>query len=142
MTGELPRRGRDVSRETSRPRWLDAGVTHDRVLAEIIDRARKAGALAHHCRDSRYCDGSGLPDVILAGIGGVAFIEVKTGRAQPRPEQNDWLCMFRASGAWAMVCAPEDLANGNIDALITAVTMWPPADPEPAPARPPTPGSG
>jgi hypothetical protein len=127
LTGSTPRRGRDVSRETSRP-----GAEHDRVIRAIIARARAASALAHHCNDPRYCDGPGLPDVILMGIGGPAFIEVKTGSGQPRPDQTDWLCMFRAAGASAMLCGPEDLENGNVDALIQAITAWPP----------PIPGSG
>jgi hypothetical protein len=122
LTGSTPRRGRDVSRETPRP-----GAAHDDLVRLIVNWARRAGAVAHHCRDARYCDGAGLPDVIMAGIGGVAFIEVKTGSGEPRPEQNDWLGTLRASGALVMVCGPGDLAD--VDELITNLVTWPPRAP-------------
>lgn len=90
-------------------------MNHDEVVAEILDRAAKRGVLGHYCPDSRRCEGDrGLPDVLLAGQFGAAWVEVKTGTAQLKPTQTTWKHMLLAAGQRYEVMREGDLADGGL----------------------------
>lgn len=94
-------------------------IAHDGLVAEIQRRAELRGLLSHHCRISTSCTGSrGLPDLIVAGVYGAVFIEVKTGRADPSPDQTTWLYTLRAGGQDVHVIREADLDDGSLDAIL------------------------
>lgn len=90
-------------------------MTHGEVVAEILGRAAQRGVLGHYCPDSRRCEGDrGLPDVLLVGPFGAAWVEVKTGAAQLKPAQTTWKHMLLAAGQRYEVMREEDLTDGGL----------------------------
>lgn len=75
----------------------------------VMAAARHAGILAYHTHDSRRSV-RGFPDVVLAGPGGAAFVELKREGRYPTPAQREWIAMLRASGHLAFVGRPRDMA--------------------------------
>jgi hypothetical protein len=89
-------------------------VTHDQLVAEIQSRASRRAVLSHYCRDSRRCDGDpGVPDLLLAGLFGAAFVEVKTGADKLKPDQVTWRHTLIAAGQVYEVMHAADLADGG-----------------------------
>ncbi len=88
---------------------------HDKVIGRITAMAAQRGLLWHYCGRSLHCRGChGLPDLIIAGPGGLAFAEVKTG-GQLDPGQQAWRDTLRVSGAAWNRWDPADLWNGRIE---------------------------
>jgi hypothetical protein len=56
---------------------------------------------------------TGFPDLFLAGPGGIAFAEVKTG-GQLDPDQEDWRDVLVAAGATWHLWQPIDWLDGRI----------------------------
>jgi len=69
----------------------------------VLTLAADLGVHAHYCRDSLRCEGAtGLPDLILAGPGGVLWRELKAG-GDLDDGQRAWRDTLRKSGAdWAV----------------------------------------
>lgn len=89
-------------------------MTHDEIVAEIQARAEIRGVLSHYCRSALRCTGApGLPDVLLAGRNGIAWIEVKTAGDRMRPDQTRWKYVLKASGQICEVMTERDLAPGG-----------------------------
>lgn len=99
-------------------------MTHDEVVHEIQARARRRGVLSHYCHNSIRCEGDrGLPDVLLVGHYGVAFVEVKTPGDQLKPAQTTWKHALKAAGQLHEVMHEGDLAPGHaIDMLLAFVS--------------------
>jgi hypothetical protein len=94
-------------------------VNHDQLVAEIQQRASARGLLSHYCQRSTICKGSrGMPDLIIAGIHGVIFVEVKAIGQDPAPDQTTWIYTLRAGGQDAYVIRETDLSNGSLDDLL------------------------
>lgn len=92
---------------------------HDGLVAEIQHRAELRGLLSHNCRVSTSCKGSrGLPDLIIAGVHGTVFIEVKTGHHDPAPDQTTWIYTLRAGGQDVYVIREADIEDGDLDAIL------------------------
>jgi hypothetical protein len=82
---------------------------------------------------SQRCIGTpGFPDLFFAGPYGTAAAEIKTGSAEPRPEQTQWLWTLRAGSCIAVLLREHELAeDGPLDQLLARILA-------PAPIR----GSG
>jgi len=95
-------------------------MDHDQLVTKIQDRAAARGLLSHYCQNSARCKGSrGMPDLIIAGIHGVIFVEVKAAIGQdPAPDQITWIYTLRAGGQHAYVIRETDLSNGSLDDLL------------------------
>lgn len=77
--------------------------------AQVLQLAKARGVLAYHTHDSRRSP-AGFPDTVLAGPGGVAFLELKRAKgSRTSPAQRQWITTLRASGAVAAICKPEHL---------------------------------
>lgn len=89
-------------------------MTELELTREVMALATKAGVLSHHCLDSRHCQGDrGLPDLILAGPGGLALVELKTETGESYANQDNWLW---TAGLHVMttIWRPADLETGRI----------------------------
>lgn len=78
--------------------------------SHIIEAATRLGLLAHHCRDSRSCQGRrGFPDLVIAGPGKLIFVEVKVRGAETTAEQDLWgWSITRAGIGFYLWDLPED----------------------------------
>ncbi len=84
-------------------------------LLAVAELARKHGVLFHHCPDSRRCVGpAGLPDLILAGAGGVTFPELKASPGLTAA-QTVWRWTLRAAGAEMPIWLPSDFRDGTVE---------------------------
>jgi hypothetical protein len=79
-------------------------MTEAQLQASILDLCRLRGLLAFH---SRRNIGVGFPDLVIAGVGGVIFRELKNDTLQPTPEQMTWLGTLAEGGADAKLWRPS-----------------------------------
>ena len=90
--------------------------------AQWQKRVTDYAALRHlrvwHDNDSRRND-AGLPDLLIVGPGGVAWLELKSAKGRVRREQAEWLADLRAAGQHAHVYRPEDWSD--VKALLDAL---------------------
>lgn len=105
-------------------------MTHDEIVTAIQAKAARSAGIVrtHYCRAARECTGDkGLPDLVLAGPFGVAWIEVKTA-ASPRlsPDQVAWAWTLRASGQRFCIVGAAELAGDMIDRLVSALALGQP----------------
>jgi hypothetical protein len=79
------------------------------LLTQVRQLAKMHGVLCYHTHDSRRSD-PGFPDVVLAGPGGVAFLELKRAKGgRVSKAQREWLDTLTASGQDARIVKPGDL---------------------------------
>lgn len=85
--------------------FADEGELQD----AIIKRAKAAGWLAYHTRDSRRCE-PGFPDLILLRGSVMLVVELKRSkRLHPTAAQKRWLKAFQLiPGAVVRIWSPED----------------------------------
>jgi hypothetical protein len=89
-------------------------MNHDEVIARIGQLADDHGLLwVYYPRTVQLRGHRGAPDLLLAGRGGIAFAEIKTG-TQLEPAQLAWRDMLRAAGAWWHLWQPGNLWDGSI----------------------------
>ena len=97
--------------EDKGPDSLDA---HVRRLCDDL------GLLRYHTHDSRRSP-RGFCDLVICGLGGVAFRELKTQRGKVSREQQVWLDALAAAGADAGTWRPADLLSGRIARELAAL---------------------
>lgn len=87
----------------------------------VTDYATLRGLRWHHETDSRRSK-AGFPDLVVAGPGGVAFIELKTNTGRVKPEQAEWIDALRDAGQHALIVRPRHWADVRdlLDALAVA----------------------
>lgn len=89
-------------------------MTHDEIVAGIQSRAKDMGVLSHYCGPAERCKGDrGAPDLMLAGIYHVGWIEVKMPGDRRKPEQTAWYHRLRGSGQLYEQVGPDDMAEGG-----------------------------
>jgi hypothetical protein len=94
-------------------------VTHDEMVSEIQNRAKRRNVLTHYCRRAQFCGGDpGLPDLVLVGAYGAAWMEVKTPRDQLDPPQVTWMHQLKAAGQKHYVIRQVQLDDGSVDAIL------------------------
>lgn len=95
---------------------------HHALIARACEMAWARGLYVHYCGDSRQCEGPGLPDLLIAGPGGILWREVKSAAApQVRADQQAWMRMLRAAGADVAVWSEEDYGSGRVEAELEAI---------------------
>jgi len=82
-------------------------MTEAQLQASILDLCRLHGLLAFHLRDSRKNMGVGFPDLVISGVGGTIFRELKNNTLQPTPEQMRWLGTLAEGGEDAALWRPD-----------------------------------
>lgn len=93
-------------------------MSETQLQANILDLCRRLRLLAFHIRDSRKNIGVGFPDLVITGIGGTIFRELKGTTTQPTPEQMTWLGTLAEGGADAALWRPEHWESGEITATL------------------------
>lgn len=98
----------------------------------IIDTAHLFGWHVAHFRPAQNsrgqwrtpvaADGKGFPDLVMVSESMVAFIEVKSARGRPTPEQKEWLGRFSrvADGRkiYVDVWKPDMWMSGEIERFL------------------------
>lgn len=95
-------------------------MTEYEAVQEILGRCAALGIQAHHCNDSRHCQGSGFPDLVIASVHGLIFIEMKLDSfSTSKPKQTTWRHVLRASGVAALQMTVAQLPEilGMLDEL-------------------------
>lgn len=98
--------------------------------AELVDRIGKLGArliteldtelIMHYNPDARHIRTSvpfrrGFPDMVIAGIGGTLFAELKCRHDTLSPDQRKWADMLGRGGLTWVSWSPLDLFSGRIE---------------------------
>jgi hypothetical protein len=84
--------------------------------AAVMELARRESVLAHHCGDSRLCQGTpGFPDTILAGPRGLILAELKLAGKRMEGDQLTWAYTLVAAGIRHYLFTPADLEDGKIE---------------------------
>jgi hypothetical protein len=92
---------------------------HDEVVAGVGQLADRAGVLwMYQPRSGRLIGHRGGPDMLLAGPGGVAFAEIKTGGNVLDPAQITWRDMLLAGNVPWHLWWPANLWDGTVGAEI------------------------
>jgi hypothetical protein len=96
-------------------------VTEAQFTRDVLALARKHGVLAHHCRDSRHCEGNpGFLDLVLVGRK-VLFAELKLEDGDTSADQDLWIWhLERATANWVLL-RPADLESGAIEQILEAI---------------------
>lgn len=87
-------------------------MTEDALLTNVLDAARKFGWKSAHFRPAKtekgwrtavQGDGKGFPDLVLTNGRRLLFVELKSERGKPSPEQEIWLTVLRVTGVTGLV---------------------------------------
>ena len=76
---------------------------------------------AFHAADSRRSWGPGFPDLVIAGLGGCIYREVKTETGSLSADQRRWGYVLQASGQRYAIWRPRHLVDGTIGRELAAV---------------------
>lgn len=100
-------------------------MSENDLLAAVIAMAQVLGLKAAHFRTAQarsgnwitavQGDGTGYPDLTIAGPGGMLFRELKSARGVLAPEQQGWITALTIAGQDAGVWKPADLQSGRIE---------------------------
>ena len=82
---------------------MDAAVTEDAFLRQVIELAKLRHWLIHHCRPARTKKGwatpiqgdAGFPDLVLVREGRLLFVELKAQKGRVTPDQRIWLALLK-----------------------------------------------
>jgi hypothetical protein len=94
---------------------MGSSMTESELQTEVIRLCERHGALVFHSGDSRRDVGRGFPDLVITGIHGVLFRELKTDYSALSPTQVGWKHMLLASRQDFRVWRPADLADGTLE---------------------------
>lgn len=100
-------------------------MTGEQMLAKIIDLLELyPGVRWFHSYDARRDKMPGMPDLIIAGPGGVMFRECKGPAEELRGPQLAWRRMFQAADADYDVWRPADWNAGRIKTQIMNIAGY------------------
>lgn len=98
-----------------------AAMTEAELMEQIRRLVTDLGLHAFHAADSRRSWGPGFPDLVIAGIGGCLFREVKTAAGSVSAEQKRWGYVLQAAGMNYAVWRPAQLFDQTIGKELAAV---------------------
>jgi hypothetical protein len=92
--------------------WDLRAMTENQLKHSVLDIARSRGWKVYHVPQSRIPSSgdAGFPDLVLARVGELRFVELKREQANLSPEQMDW--MHHLPGV--IVLRPSDLDSGRV----------------------------
>lgn len=89
--------------------------------AEVIVLCQKHSVKYFHSTDSRKDLGPGFPDLVLVGIDGIAFVELKVETGTLSSRQVSWRYNIKAAGGIHHVWRPSDLRHGRIESFLSSL---------------------
>lgn len=98
-------------------------MTESQLQYSILDLAKVHHLLVHHCRPAKIRadrwvtpiqGNAGFVDLVIVGVGGVVFAELKGDTTQPTEAQMRWLGTLEAAGSQAYLWRPEHWHSGEI----------------------------
>lgn len=89
----------------------------DELQAPVEILCERLGLRYHHCRHAYSCSGqAGFPDLVIAGVHGVIFAELKLSSYHKRnSQQSVWFHTLEASGQNYRLWTKQDLKDGIIE---------------------------
>jgi hypothetical protein len=91
-------------------------MTEQELQALVLEHCGRQGLLAHHCRDSRHCDGPrGFPDLIAVGAGRLIVAELKSDDGRWNRDQLEYRARFRAAGIDVLELRPGNWSTKLAD---------------------------
>lgn len=93
-------------------------MTEKQLLEQVLVTCTWLGLLAYHNHDSRRSQ-RGFPDLVIAGPGGVLWVELKSATGRLSPEQETWRRALRGAGQVWCCWQPADWHSGMIVARLT-----------------------
>jgi hypothetical protein len=106
-------------------------VTEKELTRSVIELAQLTGWRVAHFRPAQMAngewrtavqgDGKGFPDLVLAALTAVLFVELKVGKGKLSPEQKVWRDRLLAAGADWQLWTDADWAEGRILAALKGV---------------------
>lgn len=96
-------------------------MTESDLQAEVIAIARGLRLYVFHSTDSHRDIGPGFPDLVIAGLDGVLFAELKSAAGQLSTEQTKWRYRLLAAGQQYYLWRPRDLASGRIESTLRSM---------------------
>lgn len=105
-------------------------MDEEQLLASVLDLAKQLDILTAHFRPARTADGwrtavagdgKGFPDLLLVGLEGVLWRELKGEKGRTSREQERWLCALSEAGENAAIWRPTDWALGTIQQQMEAI---------------------
>jgi hypothetical protein len=97
-------------------------MTEAELQRRVIDLARQHGVRVFHSGDSRRDTGRGFPDLVLCGLHGVVFAELKDGGGTLSHEQATWKHALLASAQSWVLWRPADLERGHIETALQLIS--------------------
>jgi hypothetical protein len=91
-------------------------MTEAEYLEAVYGICADARVFVHHCARTYLCRGeNGLPDLLITGIRGVLFREVKASPYdRVSPEQTAYIWLLTAAGQDAGIWNASDLLTGKV----------------------------
>lgn len=90
-------------------------MNHKQLLGMTVGLAEQHGLMWHYCPDSRHCLGArGFPDLVVAGPGGLVFVELKSADDDTTAEQDFWRYILYRAGVRYQLFRPSELTDGTI----------------------------
>lgn len=99
-------------------------MTEADLLIEVHKMANDRHLLLFHCRDSRGSLGRGFPDLVVSGVRGTIFAELKTDGSTLTPDQRHWGSVLQKGGERWTIWRPRDLKGGIIAAGLDTIAAY------------------
>jgi hypothetical protein len=95
-------------------------LTEDEFFEQVRDLLNRLPLLWYHTFDSRKSN-KGFPDLVVCGIGGVLYRELKTADGSVSPAQKKWLQALADAGQDAGIWRPDDVESQRVWKELRAV---------------------
>lgn len=111
-------------------------MSEDELLSNVLDLCKLLHLRTAHFRPAKTArgwrtavqgDGSGFPDLVIAGPGGLLIRELKSATGRSTAEQTAWHVALRAAGVDVCVWFPDDWRLGTIQGELGRVRTPGPA---------------
>lgn len=94
-------------------------MTEAQFQSQVLALIRAMGLAAYHTHDSRRSE-PGFPDLVIVGMNGVLYRELKTAKGRVSPDQKYWIYALNAAGEDAGIWRPSDWPT-RIQSELTAL---------------------
>ena len=106
-------------------------MKEDDLLRTVVEWCRYRHILTFHARPARTAqgwrtpvmgDGAGFPDLVMVGVNGTLYRELKANDARLTPSQKVWMERLAIAGEDCGIWRPRDLGQGTIKAALDRIS--------------------